>query len=58
MLVALTLLPTGATFKDAAAQTMDPKALAYQIIGPAGEIVMRSENAREAVLGAAPSWIS
>ncbi len=27
--------------------TMDPKALAYQIIGPAGEIVMRSENASE-----------
>jgi two-component system OmpR family sensor kinase len=27
--------------------TMDPKALAYQIIGPAGEIVMRSENAPE-----------
>jgi two-component system OmpR family sensor kinase len=25
--------------------TMDPKALAYQIIGPTGEIVMRSENA-------------
>jgi two-component system OmpR family sensor kinase len=25
--------------------TLDPKALAYQIIGPAGEIVMRSENA-------------
>jgi two-component system OmpR family sensor kinase len=28
--------------------TLDPKALAYQIIGPAGEIVMRSENAPEA----------
>jgi two-component system, OmpR family, sensor kinase len=27
--------------------TLDPKALAYQIIGPAGEIVMRSENAPE-----------
>jgi two-component system OmpR family sensor kinase len=27
--------------------TMDPKALAYQIIGPAGEITMRSENAPE-----------
>src|ERR1700738_3270865 len=27
--------------------TMDPKALAYQIIGPAGVIVMRSENAPE-----------
>jgi two-component system OmpR family sensor kinase len=27
--------------------TMDPKALAYQIIGPAGEILMRSENAPE-----------
>jgi two-component system OmpR family sensor kinase len=27
--------------------TTDPKALAYQIIGPAGEIVMRSENAPE-----------
>src|ERR1700758_2458924 len=27
--------------------TMDPKALAYQVIGPAGEIVMRSENAPE-----------
>jgi two-component system, OmpR family, sensor kinase len=27
--------------------TMDPKALAYQIIGPAGEIVMRSGNAPE-----------
>src|SRR5258705_13263303 len=27
--------------------TMDPKALAYQMIGPAGEIVMRSENAPE-----------
>ncbi len=27
--------------------TMDPKALAYQIIGPAGEIIMRSENAPE-----------
>jgi two-component system OmpR family sensor kinase len=26
---------------------LDPKALAYQIIGPAGEIVMRSENAPE-----------
>jgi two-component system, OmpR family, sensor kinase len=25
--------------------TMDPRALAYQIIGPTGEIVMRSENA-------------
>jgi two-component system OmpR family sensor kinase len=25
--------------------TLDPKALAYQIIGPAGEIIMRSENA-------------
>ncbi|MGY3609781.1 MULTISPECIES: ATP-binding protein [unclassified Bradyrhizobium] len=25
--------------------TMDPRALAYQIVGPAGEIVMRSENA-------------
>src|ERR1700691_6547962 len=25
--------------------TMDPRALAYQIIGPAGEMVMRSENA-------------
>ena len=24
---------------------MDPKALAYQIVGPAGEIIMRSENA-------------
>ena len=27
--------------------TMDPKALAYQIIGPTGDIVMRSENAPE-----------
>jgi two-component system, OmpR family, sensor kinase len=27
--------------------TMDPRALAYQIVGPAGEIVMRSENAPE-----------
>jgi two-component system, OmpR family, sensor kinase len=27
--------------------TLDPKALAYQIIGPAGKIVMRSENAPE-----------
>ena len=27
--------------------TMDPKALAYQIIGPAGDIAMRSENAPE-----------
>jgi two-component system OmpR family sensor kinase len=27
--------------------TMDPKALAYQIIGPAGEVTMRSENAPE-----------
>jgi two-component system, OmpR family, sensor kinase len=27
--------------------TMDPKALAYQIIGPTGHIVMRSENAPE-----------
>lgn len=27
--------------------TLDPKALAYQIIGPAGEVVMRSENAPE-----------
>jgi two-component system, OmpR family, sensor kinase len=27
--------------------TLDPKALAYQVIGPAGEIVMRSENAPE-----------
>src|ERR1700751_5021825 len=27
--------------------TMDPKALAYKIIGPAGEIVMSSENAPE-----------
>ena len=27
--------------------TADPKALAYQIIGPTGEIVMRSENAPE-----------
>jgi two-component system OmpR family sensor kinase len=27
--------------------TMDPRALAYQIIGPAGQIVMRSENAPE-----------
>jgi two-component system OmpR family sensor kinase len=27
--------------------TMDPKALAYQIIGPTGEIVMRSDNAPE-----------
>src|ERR1700688_2896498 len=26
--------------------TLDPKALAYQIIGPAGEIVMRSGNAQ------------
>jgi two-component system OmpR family sensor kinase len=25
--------------------TMDPRALAYQIVGPAGEIIMRSENA-------------
>ena len=25
--------------------TLDPKALAYQIIGPAGEVAMRSENA-------------
>src|ERR1700757_4192834 len=25
--------------------TLDPRALAYQIVGPAGEIVMRSENA-------------
>jgi two-component system, OmpR family, sensor kinase len=28
--------------------TTDPKALAYQIIGPTGEIVMRSDNAPEA----------
>ena len=28
--------------------TMDPKALAYQILGPTGAIVMRSENAPEA----------
>jgi len=27
--------------------TMDPRALAYQIVGPAGEIIMRSENAPE-----------
>jgi two-component system OmpR family sensor kinase len=27
--------------------TLDPKALAYQIIGPAGEVAMRSENAPE-----------
>jgi two-component system OmpR family sensor kinase len=27
--------------------TMDPRALAYQIVGPAGEILMRSENAPE-----------
>src|SRR5580700_1398335 len=27
--------------------TVDPKALAYQIIGPTGEIVMRSDNAPE-----------
>src|SRR6202045_20832 len=27
--------------------TLDPKALAYQIIGPTGEIVMRSDNAPE-----------
>src|SRR5260370_40809544 len=27
--------------------TMDPKALAYQIVGPTGEIAMRSENAPE-----------
>src|SRR6202035_3844136 len=27
--------------------TTDPKALAYQIIGPTGEIAMRSENAPE-----------
>jgi two-component system, OmpR family, sensor kinase len=27
--------------------TMDPKALAYQIIGPTGEIAMRSDNAPE-----------
>src|ERR1700757_1672091 len=27
--------------------TMDPKALAYQIIGPTGDIIMRSENAPE-----------
>lgn len=30
--------------------TLDPKALAYQIIGPTGEIVMRSDNAPEAPL--------
>ena len=27
--------------------TMDPRALAYQIVGPTGEIAMRSENAPE-----------
>jgi two-component system, OmpR family, sensor kinase len=27
--------------------TLDPKALAYQIIGPSGEVAMRSENAPE-----------
>src|SRR5260370_35094614 len=32
--------------------TTDPKALAYQIIGPTGEIVMRSDNAPETPLQA------
>ena len=31
--------------------TMDPRALAYQIIGPSGKIAMRSENAPEGSFG-------